>query len=83
MTEKRLAPCPECGSALEEGFIGYFSGIMWHEEQLEGLQRTIPFVLGAADFILGSVVSTPWIRSRRASRCRACGTVVVPGSSVP
>jgi hypothetical protein len=68
---------------LEEGFVGYFSGVMWHQERIEGLQRMIPFILSTADFIIGTVVSTPWIRSRRASRCRDCGTLVVPGSSMP
>jgi len=74
--------CPECGAALEDGFIGYFSGIMWHDEELMGLQCLIPFVLSAAHFIIGNLASTPWIRSRKASKCRDCGTLIVPSSSM-
>jgi hypothetical protein len=81
-SEKAQALCPECGASLETGFVGYFSGIMWHEEQLMALQRLFPFVLGAAQFIIGGLASTPWIRSRKALRCSVCGTLVVPASSM-
>ena len=82
MTDHQHRQCPECGAALEEGYIGYFSGIVWHEEELMGLQRLIPFVFSAAHFIIGTITSTPWIRSRQARRCRSCGTLVVPASSM-
>ncbi|MCG6947365.1 MAG: PF20097 family protein [Acidobacteria bacterium] len=71
--------CPDCGGTLEPGFIGYFSGIMWSDTELAGGQRLIPFVFGFARFIIGTVASTPWIRSRAAHRCPACGTLVVSG----
>ena len=83
MTDDHQAHCPECGAGLEDGYVGYFSGIMWHEQHLMGLQRLFPFVLSAAHLIIGNLASTPWIRSRKASRCRDCGTLVVPASSMP
>ena len=78
MAETQKALCPECGATLEDGFIGYFSGIMWHDEDPQGLQRIFPFVLSAGRFIFSNAMSTPWIRSRKARKCPGCGTLVVP-----
>jgi len=78
MAESHEAHCPECGATLEAGFIGYFSGIVWHDKELTEWQRLIPFVFGPTRFIIGNVTSTPWIRSREARKCRVCGTLVVP-----
>ena len=78
MTVVQKARCPECGAALEDGFIGYFSGIIWHDEDPAGWRRVFPFVLGAGRFIISNPTSTPWIRSRKARKCRNCGTLVVP-----
>ena len=72
--------CPGCGATLEPGFIGYFSGIVWSENELVGWRRLIPFVFIFARFIIGNVGSTPWIRSRAAYTCRDCGTLVVPAT---
>jgi rubredoxin len=72
------ARCPDCGTTLEPGFIGYFSGIVWSENELVGWRRLIPFVFGSAHFIIGNLGSTPWIRSREARKCRDCGMLVVP-----
>ena len=77
MAKTQESHCPECGAVLEGGFIGYFSGIMWHEKDPKGLLRILPFVLGAGNFIIGNAASTPWIRSRKARKCRGCGTLVV------
>ena len=78
MADIRDVKCPQCGASLEPGFISYFSGIMWHEHAIVGWRRLIPFVFGAAHFVIGSIASTPWIRSHEAGRCPACGTLVVP-----
>jgi hypothetical protein len=78
MAESHEKHCPECGATLEDGFIGYFSGIMWHDKDPVGWQRLFPFVLGAGNFTISNVASTPWIRSRKARKCRDCGTLVVP-----
>jgi rubredoxin len=78
MAETQEACCPECGATLENGFIGYFSGIMWHDMKPEGWQRVFPFVLSAGRFIISNPASTPWVRSRNARKCRDCGTLVVP-----
>jgi hypothetical protein len=78
MAQMHDVNCPQCGAALESGFIGYFSGIMWHERAIVEWRRLIPFVFGAAKFIIGGIVSTPWIRSHEAWRCPARGTLVVP-----
>ena len=77
MADNHEAHCPECGATLEAGFIGFFSGIMWHEKELMGWQRLLPFVLRSAHFIISNATSTPWIRSREARKCRDCGTLVV------
>jgi rubredoxin len=78
MAEIHEAHCPECGAPLDAGYIGFFSGIMWHEEEVMGWRRLFPFVLSTARFIISNVGSTPWIRSREARRCPDCGTLVVP-----
>jgi len=83
MTEHHQAQCPECDAGLEDGYIGFFSGIMWHDQPVTGLLRLFPFVLSAASFIISNLISTPWIRSRQARRCRSCGTLIVPSSSMP
>jgi hypothetical protein len=78
MTETPKALYTECGAALEDGFIGYSSSIMWHDEDPEGLRRVFPFVLGVGHFIISNPASTPWVRSRRARTCPDRGTLVVP-----
>ena len=80
MSDKQEVRCPECGGVLKGGFIGYFSGIVWSENDPAGLRRLIPFVFGATRFIIGSWGSTPWIRSRAARRCRDCGALVIPAT---
>jgi hypothetical protein len=80
MSDFSDARCPECGGALEAGYIGYFSGIVWSESEPEAWQRLIPFVFGATRFIIGSWGSTPWIRSRAARKCRDCGALVIPAT---
>ena len=79
MTEAGSRVCPECGSRLEDGFIGYASGILWHEQELHGWRRAFPFALAEGRFVVGNWPSTPWFRSRTARRCPACGTLVLPG----
>jgi rubredoxin len=81
MSDSREACCPECGATLDDGFIGYFSGIMWHDQEPTGWLRIFPFVLSTGHFIVGNAASTPWARNRKARRCRDCGTLVVPTQS--
>lgn len=78
MSESHERRCPECGAALADGFIGFFSGIMWYDSETRGWQRVIPFCLKAGRFLVSNVASTPWTRIRRARICRDCGTLVVP-----
>jgi rubredoxin len=78
MTDIDDVRCPGCGAALQAGFIGCFSGIMWHDKELKGWKRLFPFVLTAGHFVVSNAASTPWIRSREALKCRDCGTLVVP-----
>ena len=70
--------CPECGATLDDGFISYFSGIMWHEKKPIGWRRLFPFVCSAGHFIFGNAASAPWTRSREAQKYRDCETLVVP-----
>ena len=78
MPDTHEARCPECGATLDDGFVGYFSGIMWHEKQPTGWQRLFPFVLSTGRFVIGNWGSTPWTRCREARKCRGCGTLVLP-----
>lgn len=80
MTQENSTPCPSCGATLEDGFIGYASGILWHGEEPMGWRRLFPFVLAAGRFVVGNWASTPWVRCREAQRCCRCGTVVISAS---
>jgi hypothetical protein len=79
MTTANMGVCPECGSQLEDGFIGYASGLLWHKRQPSGWQRLFPFALTTGRFVIGNWASTPWVRLKTARRCVACGTLVLPG----
>ncbi|MFQ5857010.1 MAG: PF20097 family protein [Anaerolineae bacterium] len=70
--------CPECGSALEDGFLGYGSGLLWHEHKLRGWRRIFLYAVPTGHFVLGSIASSPFITSVPARKCTACGTVVLP-----
>ena len=78
MSDTHEKRCPECGAALDDGFIGYFSGIMWYDSEPWGWQSVFPFCLTAGRFLIGNAASTPWARTRKARQCRACRTLVVP-----
>ncbi len=78
MADMHEARCPECGATLEAGFVGNFSGMMWHDKEPKGWRRLLPFVLSAGSFVIGNVGSAPWVRCREARMCRDCGTLVVP-----
>lgn len=80
MSDNQDGSCPDCGAPLEPGFIGYFSGIVWGDNEPVGWRRLAPFVFGSAHFIIGNWTSTPWVRCRAARRCRSCGTLVVPAT---
>ncbi len=76
MESPDVGPCPHCGSELEPGEIGFASGVFWSPGGIRGWQRILPVAGGR--FVLGILVSTPWLRSRPAHRCTACGALVVP-----
>lgn len=80
MSANQEVRCPECDGVLGDGFIGYFSGIVWSENDPAGLRRLIPFVFGATRFVVGSLTSTPWVRSRTARKWRDCGALVIPAT---
>jgi ribosomal protein S27AE len=77
MAEVRTRQCPECGTGLEDGFLGYGTGLLWHESRLRGWHRLFPFAIAEGNYIVGNWTSTGLITSIPARKCPACGTVVL------
>ena len=73
-----LGSCPRCDSQLEAGYLGFASGPFWSVREIIGWRSLFPFVLRHGQFVVGSLLSTPWFRTRSAHRCRGCGALVVP-----
>jgi len=71
-------PCPRCGATFEMGYLGFGSGLFWSRERLRGA-RSLFFLAGAfGEWVVGSFLSTPWLRSREAHRCSGCGALLIP-----
>lgn len=73
-------PCPGCGVSLEEGFLSYCSGAIWHPEKPRGWRRLFWHAFPSGKRVFGSVFSSPIVFSVAAARCPSCGAVVIPGS---
>ena len=78
MAVEALMRCPECGAELKSGYLGYGSGLLWHERPLRGLVRFFPFAIATGHFVLGNRTSSGFFTSRLARKCERCGTVVIP-----
>lgn len=70
--------CPVCGSELEEGFLSYCSGSVWHREKPRGLGRFFWSAFSSGARVFGSIASYPTVSSVSASRCSDCSSVVIP-----
>jgi len=71
--------CPFCGTGLEEGFISYGSGAIWHHTKPRGWRRAFWSAYLSGERVFGSVISSPVVSSVPAYRCPNCGAFVIPG----
>ncbi len=78
MTKVPDMACPECTEKLEAGYVSYGSGLVWHKAALRGWQRIFFYAFATGQPIVGSWRSSGLMSSRRAMKCMACGTVVMP-----
>ena len=78
MNTPELGRCPHCDSQLEPGHLGFASGLFWSAHEIVGWRSFFPVALRYGRFVVGSLLSTPWFRTRSAHRCPACGTLVIP-----
>lgn len=69
--------CPECNSELEDGYVGYGSGILWHKHKLKGWRRIFPIALLNGAFILGNWTSPGVYTFIKARKCSECNIVVL------
>jgi len=70
--------CPHCQSPLEPGYVGFSSGLFWTTRRLKGWQSVLPVALSYGRYVVGNLLSTPWLQSRAAHRCTSCGALVLP-----
>ena len=63
---------------LEDGFVAHGSGLVWHQQELRGMQRLFFNAFATGRPIVGGWTSSGLMTSRRAMKCSACGTVVLP-----
>lgn len=81
VAESDVGPCPHCNSPLEPGSIGFASGLLWSREPLKSWQSLFFVAPAFGEIVLGSLLSTPWLRSRPGYRCTRCGALVVHSDS--
>jgi len=73
--------CSLCGTALEEGFLSYGSGAVWHRTRPRGWRRLFWDAYTSGEPVFGSMASSPVVSSVPAFRCPNCAAVVIPGKS--
>jgi hypothetical protein len=73
--------CSFCGTALQEGFLSYCSGAVWHRTKPRGWRRMFWNAFSSGERVFGSLVSSPLVLSVPALRCPDCAAVVIPGES--
>lgn len=81
MARRRLITCPECGAVLEEGYLSSCSGSVWHPARPRGWKRVVWSAFSTGRRVFGNQSRLPLVSSVPASRCAACGTVVISGSA--
>jgi hypothetical protein len=70
--------CSLCGTALEEGFLSYCSGAVWHRTKPRGWRRAFWRAYSAGERVFGSWASYPAVSSVPAFRCPSCAAVLIP-----
>ena len=76
-----LEHCPACGTEVEEGFVSYCSGAIWHRTKPSGWQRVFWSAFPSGERVFGSAASYPVVSSVPALRCPSCAAVVIPGKA--
>jgi hypothetical protein len=71
--------CLFCGTALEEGFLSYGSGAVWHRTKPRGWGRAFWSAYTSGERVFGSIASSPVVSSVPAFRCPSCTAIVIPG----
>lgn len=71
--------CLFCGTGLEQGFISYVSGAIWHPNKPQGWRRAFWSAYMSGERVFGSFISSPVVSSEPALRCPGCAAVVIPG----
>ena len=69
--------CPSCNSIMEDGYLSYASGAVWHNKKPKGLGRMFWSAFSSGEPIYGSFLSMPIVSSVVAQRCPNCSCVVV------
>jgi predicted RNA-binding Zn-ribbon protein involved in translation (DUF1610 family) len=80
MTNETLHPCPECGAELENGYLGYGSGLLWHRIRLSGPARIGFVAIPTGQYIVGNWRASGFVSQVPARKCPKCGTVVLPNA---
>jgi hypothetical protein len=70
--------CSLCGTAMEEGFISYCTGAIWHREKPRGWRRAFWSAYASGERVFGSPLSSPVVSSTPAFRCPGCAAVLIP-----
>jgi hypothetical protein len=70
--------CSLCGTALEEGFLSYSSGAIWHRTKPRGWRRAFWSAYSSGEHVFGSFASSPIVSSVPAFRCPSCAAVLIP-----
>ncbi len=78
MTETSNVKCPECKVELEAGYVSFGSGLVWHKTELRGYKRLFFHAFATGQSIVGTWMSSGLMSSIPASRCNACGTIIMP-----
>jgi len=70
--------CQVCGSVLEDGFLSYCSGAVWHRKKPRGLGRLFSSAFWTGKPVFGTFLSSPIVSSVPAYRCSSCCSVLIP-----
>ena len=79
MDDQKPSLCSFCGTALEEGFLSYCSGTIWHRKRPQGWGRMFTSAFSTGERVFGSLISSPIVSSVPALRCPSCAAVMIPG----
>ena len=69
--------CPNCGSAQESGFVGFYTGLWWHTKRLRGLARLGFIAIPQGRRLAGHWTSSGVVRMISGLHCPGCDTVVI------